>query len=72
MPKNICNSEANSDCWETKFSKSKNGKKVPVKQLNGNTTLRQWEKVTIDKKKQDEGNEEHGNYKEKSLKKATI
>ena len=46
----LCSTDDNSNCWNFKCDDCKNGKKlVPVKLLNATTTLRQWEKVTVEK-----------------------
>lgn len=51
--KALCSTDSNSDCWLSKCDQCNKGKNVvPGKACNSSTTLRQWEKVIVDKNNQ--------------------
>ena len=62
----LCSTDDNSNCWNSKCDDCKNGKKlVPMKLLNATTTLRQWEKVTVEKENDQDEDESMDNINKK-------
>ena len=62
----LCSTDDISNCWNSKCNDCKNGKKlVPMNLLNAMSTLKQWEKVTVEKENDQDEDESMDNINKK-------
>ena len=64
----LCSVEDKNDGWNARCDDCKNGKKlVPVKLLSATTSLRQWEKVVVEKQNDEDEDESMDNVNKKKF-----
>ena len=64
----LCSVEDKNDGWNARRDDCKNGKKlVPVKLLSATTSLRQWEKVVVEKQNDEDEDESMDNVNKKKF-----